>query len=65
VTIDGPEGRETFTIVGVDETDFENGRISWLSPVARALMNARVGERVRFNYPCGDEQVEVLSIAYE
>jgi transcription elongation factor GreB len=65
VTIDGPEGRERFVIVGVDETDLENGRISWISPVARALMNARIGERVRFTYPCGEEQVEVISIAYE
>ncbi len=65
VTVHGPEGREIFKIVGVDEIDHEHGYISWLSPVARALMNAKVGQRVRFNYPCGDEQLEVISIAYE
>jgi transcription elongation factor GreB len=65
VTVHGPEGREVFKIVGVDEIDHEDGYISWLSPVARALMNAKVGQQVRFNYPCGDEQLEVISIAYE
>jgi transcription elongation factor GreB len=65
IAIRGPEGDEKFRIVGVDETDLGHGRISWLSPVARALMNARVGQRVRFKYPCGEEQVEILSINYE
>jgi transcription elongation factor GreB len=65
VTVDGPEGREVFKIVGVDEIDLERGHISWLSPVARALMNAKVGQQVRFTYPCGDEQLEVIEIAYE
>jgi transcription elongation factor GreB len=65
VTVHGPEGREVFKIVGVDEIDHEHGHISWLSPVARALMNAKIGQRVRFKYPCGEEQLEVISIAYE
>ena len=65
VTVHGPEGREVFKIVGVDEIDHEHGYISWLSPVARALMNAKVGQEVRFKYPCGDEQLEVISIAYD
>jgi len=65
VTVRGPEGSEVFKIVGVDEVDHEHGLISWLSPVARALMSARVGQQVRFKYPCGEEQLEVISIAYE
>lgn len=65
VTVHGPEGREVFKIVGVDEIDHEHGHISWLSPVARALMNAKVGQQVRFDYPCGGEQLEVISIIYE
>ena len=65
VTVDGPEGREVFKIVGVDEVDHERGHISWLSPVARALITARVGQQVRFKYPCGEEHLEVISIAYE
>ena len=65
VTVQGPEGREVFKIVGVDEVDHERGHVSWLSPVARALMTARVGQQVQFKYPCGDEQLEVISIVYE
>jgi transcription elongation factor GreB len=65
VTVHGPEGREVFKIVGADEVDHEHGHVSWLSPVARALMNAKVGQQVRFTYPCGDEQLEVISIAYD
>jgi transcription elongation factor GreB len=65
VTVRGPEGSEVFKIVGVDEIDHEHGLISWLSPVARALMSAKVGQQVHFKYPCGEEQLEVVSIAYE
>lgn len=65
VTAQGPEGREVFKIVGVDEIDHEHGRISWLSPVARALMNARVGQQVYFKYPCGEETLTVIEIRYE
>jgi transcription elongation factor GreB len=65
VTVRGPDGEETFRIVGVDETDPARGWVSWLSPVARALMNAKKGERVRFEYPCGEEDLEVLSIKYD
>src|SRR4051794_20539164 len=65
VKIRSEEGNEVFRIVGVDETDQEHGRISYLSPVARALMNARVGERVEFKYPCGGETVEILEIRYD
>ena len=65
VTVRGPDGEETFRIVGVDETDHERGWVSWLSPVARALMNAKKGERVRFKYPCGEEDLEILAIRYE
>jgi transcription elongation factor GreB len=65
VTVHGPRGREVFKIVGADEVDHEHGHVSWLSPVARALMNAKIGQQVCFTYPCGEEQLEVISIAYE
>jgi transcription elongation factor GreB len=65
VTVRGPDGEETFRIVGVDETDHERGWVSWLSPVARALMNAKKGEKVLFKYPCGEEDLEILAISYE
>jgi len=52
------------TIVGVDEAELADGKISWLSPVARALMKAHAGDIVEFRTPSGLETVEVLSIAY-
>ena len=54
-----------YRIVGVDETDIDRDWISWVSPIARALFNARVGRRVRFRVPAGERELEVLSIAYE
>ncbi len=51
-----------YRIVGVDETDLDRGWISWLSPLARALMNARVGERVAFRSPAGERTLEVMRI---
>jgi transcription elongation factor GreB len=54
----------TVTIVGVDEADTARGRISWVAPVARALLGARVGDLVRLRTPQGVEEVEVLAIRY-
>ncbi|MDJ0389429.1 transcription elongation factor GreB [Roseomonas sp. E05] len=54
----------TVTIVGVDEAEAEQGRISWVSPVARALLKARVGDLVRIRTPNGPEEVEVVAIRY-
>ena len=61
---DSKSEESTYRIVGVDETDFDRGWVSWLSPIARALMNARVGERVRFTSPSGEEDLEIVGIAY-
>ncbi len=55
---------QTVTIVGVDEADFAKGKISWLSPVARALMKLRVGDSVELRTPAGIEAIEILSISY-
>lgn len=55
----------SYRIVGADETDLDRGWVSWLSPIARALMNARAGERVRFKFPAGEEELEIVSVAYE
>ena len=54
----------TITIVGVDEADLDCGRVSWLSPVARALMKAHQGDIVELRAPAGIEQIEVLAIRY-
>ncbi|HEV7268096.1 MAG TPA: transcription elongation factor GreB [Falsiroseomonas sp.] len=52
------------TIVGVDEADAEAGRISWVAPVARALLGAKVGDTRRLRTPAGLEEIEVVAIAY-
>ncbi|MDB5370369.1 MAG: transcription elongation factor GreB [Roseomonas sp.] len=54
----------TVTIVGVDEADMERGRVSWVSPVARALLRGRVGDLVRLRLPTGPEEIEILTISY-
>jgi transcription elongation factor GreB len=55
----------TVTIVGADEADPDRGRISWLSPVARALLKAEVGDEVTVQTPGGRETLEVLAIRYD
>ncbi|WP_291993162.1 transcription elongation factor GreB [Candidatus Accumulibacter sp. ACC003] len=55
---------QTYQIVGVDETDSGRGRISWVSPLARALLKARAGDTVRFQSPVGVREVEVVAVAY-
>ncbi len=61
------QGGETFTysIVGLDEVDPGRGRISWVSPLARALIKARLGERVRFLSPGGLRELEIVAIEYQ
>ena len=54
----------TVKLVGVDEADLDRGRINWLSPVARALMKARVGDAVDVRTGNGIETLEVLDIRY-
>ena len=54
----------TVTILGVDEADSAQGQISWVSPVARALLKAKVGDLVRLVVPGGTQELEVLSVNY-
>jgi transcription elongation factor GreB len=54
----------TYRLVGVGEVDLDRGWVSWLTPVARALMNARRGERVPVELPGGRTEFEILNIAY-
>mgnify|MGYP001187727463 FL=1 len=61
--IDGVEN--TYTIVGVDETDASQGRISWISPLARALIKAREGDTIRFQSPVGIREIDILEVRYE
>ena len=62
--IDG-ENEQTWQIVGIDEADVSAGKISWISPLARALLKAREGDIVRFMSPAGMREIEVLEICYE
>lgn len=65
VTYARSDGAEhTVKLVGVDEADASAGRISWQSPVARALMKAREGDEVLLRSPAGTETLEVIHIAY-
>lgn len=57
--------QKTYTIVGVDETDLSKGRISWISPLASALLKAKVGDLVQFTSPKGLQEVEVEVIEYQ
>lgn len=52
------------TIVGVDEAEPLQGRISWISPVARALIKAREGDTVTLRTPAGVDELEILEVSY-
>ncbi|MES2495108.1 MAG: GreA/GreB family elongation factor [Pseudomonadota bacterium] len=62
--VDEDDVERTLTLVGADEADASNGRISWLSPIARALRGAGVGDVRRVTLPGGDRQQEILAIRY-
>jgi transcription elongation GreA/GreB family factor len=55
----------TYRIVGEDEADPERGLVSWVSPLARALIGAKVGDVVTWKRPAGDLEVEVREIRYD
>ena len=66
VTYSTPGGPEqTIRIVGIDETDLPKNYVSWVSPIARALIKAREGDTVSLRTPGGDEQIEILEVRYE
>jgi transcription elongation factor GreB len=54
----------TYSIVGIDEADPARGRISWISPLARALLKAEAGDMVRFQAPGGTRELEILAVEY-
>ena len=58
----GDDSEVAVTIVGIDET--ETGRISWISPVARALMGKSVGDSAKVPTPVGAETIEIVAIEY-
>ena len=66
IRIKKKDGEErTVTIVGIDETDTVKHRVSWISPIAKALIKAREGDRVRLQTPAGAEELEILEVRYD
>jgi transcription elongation factor GreB len=65
VRVQGASGEKTVTIVGVDEVDPAHGRVSWVSPIAKALLKAREGDRVTLRTPAGEEKLEILEVTYQ
>lgn len=66
VTYAGNDGAErTVTIVGIDEVDPDHGRVSWISPIARALLKAHEGDLVELRTPSGIETIEIVKIRYD
>ena len=65
VTVRRKSGEAEYRIVGADEVDLDRGWVSCFSPISKALLNARLGQRVRFQFPSGEETLEILRICYE
>jgi transcription elongation factor GreB len=65
VTYIDDQGRErTVTIKGIDEVDHLAGEVSWISPVARALLKARTGDELTLSTPRGPERIEIVDVRY-
>ncbi|AJG18428.1 transcription elongation factor GreB [Cupriavidus basilensis] len=65
VTYADQAGEETtVTIVGTDEVDLDSNHVSWISPIARALLKAREGDTVLLRTPAGVEQIDILKVSY-
>lgn len=62
--LDDQDQSRTVTIMGIDEADSSLGQVSWISPVARALLKARVGDEVQLPTPSGLRTLEVLEVDY-
>jgi transcription elongation factor GreB len=56
--------KQTVTIVGVDEVDPARGHVSWISPIAKALIKAHAGDTVTLRTPAGEERLEILEVIY-
>ena len=63
-TANAQDKERTVKIVGVDEVDPGRGHVSWISPIARAVMRAHEGDAVRMHTPGGEEEIEILKVVY-
>lgn len=65
VTYQDAQGEDrTVTILGIDEADSLKAQVSWVSPIARALLKSRVGDVVRLQTPAGIQDIEVIQVSY-
>ncbi len=65
VTYEDADGvQRVVTILGIDEADSTQQQVSWISPIARALLKAREGDEVRLVTPAGVQELEVISVQY-
>ena len=61
---DADDAERTVRIVGIDEARSDRGEVSWISPIARALLKAREGDVVKLHTPAGVENIEIIEISY-
>ncbi|HMO19019.1 MAG TPA: transcription elongation factor GreB [Oligoflexia bacterium] len=65
VTVEDEDAcKKVYIVVGADEASPENGRISWVSPIARGMLKARVGDFITYSSPSGEKGLEILKIEY-
>jgi transcription elongation factor GreB len=64
VRVRSAAGERTITILGLDEVDPARGIVSWISPIAKALIKAREGDIVTLRAPSGEEKLEILEVSY-
>ncbi len=65
VTVEDENGaKRRYQIVGIDESDAGRGRVSWISPMGKALLGAREGDVVQLNTPKGEQELEIVKIEY-
>ena len=65
VTYEEEEGlQRTVTIMGIDEADNMQSQVSWISPIARALLRTSVGDVARLNTPAGMQDIEIIAVTY-
>ncbi|MBU3541589.1 transcription elongation factor GreB [Polynucleobacter sp. UB-Tiil-W10] len=64
--LEGPQANQKtgITIVGVDEVDLDKGHVSWVSPIAKALIKSRIGDCVFIHTPTGPAEIEILDVQY-
>jgi transcription elongation factor GreB len=55
----------TCRIVGVDEVDLERGYVSWVSPIAKALIKAKLGDTVKIQTPAGPKEIDIVAVNYD